>query len=263
MPGEIVLGPERDVPQRRGLDIAVLSDIHGNRWALEAVLDDLSGRGIAGYVNLGDCVYGPLDPAGTIRLLMAHDHPTVRGNEDRVLCEPGAAGAHAATVGHVLRQLEPEYLAWLSNLPLTLTLEDELLLCHGTPERDDAYLLHDVTAAGAVRRTAAELERRLAGVGARVVLCGHDHIPAAITLPGGRKVVNPGSVGLPAYRDDVPHGHEMENGTPHARYSILARGPGGWTVEPVAVPYDWPAAAEAALHNGRPDWARWLATGCA
>ena len=180
-----------------------------------------------------------------------------------MLCAPGAAVAHGATVGYVLRQLEPEQLAWLSSLRLTLTLEHGLLLCHGTPERDDAYLLYDITAAGAARRTAAELESRLARVSASVVLCGHDHMPAVMTLPSGRKVVNPGSVGLPAYRDDVPHGHTMENGTPHARYCILTPGPGGWTPEPIAVAYDWPAAAEAALRNGRPDWARWLATGCA
>ncbi len=252
-----------DVSQCRDFSLAVLSDIHGNRWAFEAVLDDLSRRGIAGYVNLGDCVYGPLDPAGTIRLLMAHDQPTVRGNEDRRLCEPGAAGSHPATVGYVLRQLEPEHLAWLSGLPLTLTLENGLLLCHGTPERDDAYLLHDITPKGAVRRTAVDLERRLASVRASIVLCGHDHLPYSLTLPGGRRLVNPGSVGLPAYRDQDPHAHAMAAGTPHARYAILSHAPDGWNVEPVAVAYDWPAAAQSALRNGRPDWACWLATGCA
>ena len=39
---------------------AVLSDIHGNRWVLEAVLDDIRRRGIRDLVNLGDCLYGPL-----------------------------------------------------------------------------------------------------------------------------------------------------------------------------------------------------------
>jgi hypothetical protein len=45
--------------------LAVLADIHGNRWALEAVLADIRGRGIRAMVNLGDSLYGPLDPAGT------------------------------------------------------------------------------------------------------------------------------------------------------------------------------------------------------
>ena len=72
--------------------VAVLSDIHGNRWALEAVLDDIRRRGIRDMVNLGDCLYGPLDPAGTARMLMGLDMPTVSGNEDRIILdEPGPA----------------------------------------------------------------------------------------------------------------------------------------------------------------------------
>jgi predicted phosphodiesterase len=49
--------------------VAVLSDIHGNRWALEAVLDDISRRGIRDMVNLGDSLYGPLDPGGTAQIV--------------------------------------------------------------------------------------------------------------------------------------------------------------------------------------------------
>ena len=67
--------------------IAVLADIHGNRWALEAVLEDIRRRGIREMVNLGDCLYGPLDPAGTARLLLELDMPAVRGNEDRILLD--------------------------------------------------------------------------------------------------------------------------------------------------------------------------------
>jgi hypothetical protein len=53
----------------------------------------------------------------------------------------------------------------------------------------------------------------------------------------------------------------METGTPHARYSIVSRNEEGWRVENIAVPYDWEAAAAAAVENGRPDWAEWLRTG--
>jgi predicted phosphodiesterase len=247
--------------------VAVLSDIHGNRWALEAVLADMARRGVVRCVDLGDCVYGPLDPAGTIRLLMARDDPTVRGNEDRILCEPGAAGADASgdasTLGYVLRRLDPGQLAWLSGLPRATTLRDEMVLFHGTPERDDAYLLHDVAPEGAVKRETAEIERLLSGVRTRVVLCGHDHTPFAAKLPDGRLIVNPGSVGLQAYSDDVPYPHVMETGTPHARYCILTPAPSGWDVEQAVVEYDWRVAAETASRNGRPDWARRLETGCA
>ena len=63
--------------------IAVLADIHGNIPALEAVLDDVSGRGADLIVNLGDCVSGPLWPRETFECLERLKAPTVRGNHDR------------------------------------------------------------------------------------------------------------------------------------------------------------------------------------
>ena len=54
--------------------VAVLSDIHGNRWALEAVWTTSAAAASATMVNLGDCLYGPLDPAGTAQMLMELDH---------------------------------------------------------------------------------------------------------------------------------------------------------------------------------------------
>jgi len=55
----------------------------------------------------------------------------------------------------------------------------------------------------------------------------------------------------------------METHTPHARYSIIFRTGKGLQVENIAVPYDRHSAADAALKNGRPDWAKWLKTGWA
>ncbi len=185
--------------------VAVLSDIHGNRWALEAVLDDIRRRGIRAMVNLGDCLYGPLDPAGTARMLMGLDMPTVRGNEDRIIAEE--AGPHpgfalpALCAGH---GCGPSIARWLETLPATAVLHEEFFLCHGTPERDDDYLVREVTA-GSMRPAAAGGDRRrLESVAQPVVLYGHDHLPALLGLPDGRLLVNPGSVGLPAYRDDLP-----------------------------------------------------------
>jgi hypothetical protein len=71
--------------------------------------------------------------------------------------------------------------------------------------------------------------------------------------------VNPGSVGLPAYDDELPVPHAMETGSPHARYAILD----GDRIELRAIEYDVGAAVAAAKKNGRDDWARWLATGVA
>jgi predicted phosphodiesterase len=240
---------------------AILSDIHGNRWALEAVLEDVARRGISRIVNLGDIFFGPLDPGGTADVLRragGFGWPTVRGNQDRALGE----AAENPTLVFTLGELEPEDRSWASGLPLTLQLED-LYLCHGTPERDDHTLVEGVTPQGVHLRPEADLEELLSGIDAALVLCGHSHVPRLVQAGSGgsRRVLNPGSVGLPAYTAPAPHPHTMEAGTPDARYAVLRREDGGWVVEHIAVPYDDHAAIRAAERHGRPDWAAWLATG--
>lgn len=103
----------------------------------------------------------------------------------------------------------------------------------------------------------------VAGVRQPVVLCGHSHVPRAMAVPAGPLVVNPGSVGMPAYTADTPRPHAMEAGAPHARYAILSRVGDAWSVMHIAVPYPWDVAAATARVNGRPEWARWLASGLA
>ncbi|HWT08620.1 MAG TPA: metallophosphoesterase family protein, partial [Roseomonas sp.] len=71
--------------------LAVISDIHGNLPALEAVLADIEERGADAIVNLGDCVTGPLWPRETFECLAALDLPTVRGNHDRWIVEKAEA----------------------------------------------------------------------------------------------------------------------------------------------------------------------------
>ena len=63
--------------------LAVISDIHGNLRALEAVLADIKGRAVDATVNLGDLAAGPLWPRETVELLDTLGLPTVRGNHDR------------------------------------------------------------------------------------------------------------------------------------------------------------------------------------
>lgn len=258
-----MMGPAQPSTDRDAA-LAVLADIHGNTWALEAVIADIAARGVARILNLGDCVYGPLDPAATARRLIAAGWPTVRGNEDRLIAAPPAAD-ESATLQFARRRLAPEAVAWLAALPATLCIDDELLLCHGTPGNDTRYLLHEVGPGGARRRTPEEIAAELAthpqAAGARLILCGHDHLPATRQLDDGRLIVNPGSVGLPAYDDEFPAPHTMEAGTPHARYALLLRRGKTWTVEQRRVTYDWNAAAGEAARNGRPDWATWLRTG--
>jgi diadenosine tetraphosphatase ApaH/serine/threonine PP2A family protein phosphatase len=241
--------------------IAVLSDIHGNRWALEAVLDDIRRRGIRDMVNLGDCLYGPLDPSGTARILMELGMPTVRGNEDRIILDEPGRHPGSPSLPFVQGSLKPEHLDWLKTLPPTACAFDDLFLCHGTPDRDDAYLLWEVRESGCRRLPADAIARRLQAVPQPVVLCGHDHLPALLALPDGRHVVDPGSVGLPAYRDHSPYPHVMEAGSPHARYSVIQSLPSGLAVEAIAIPYAWQSAVATAAENSRADWAEYLRTG--
>jgi|SRR5579871_113815 predicted phosphodiesterase len=240
--------------------IAVLADIHGNRWALDAVLADIDRRGIQDIYDLGDSLQGPLDPAGTADILIRRGIPSICGNCDRELLDP--AGPSTPTYAYDRSVLTPEHNAWLRALPPTRTLDDAILLCHGTPQSDDTYLLEEPTARGGVLRTSAEISASLAGTQEMVVCCAHSHVPRVVWLPDDRLVVNPGSVGWPAYENDTPILHIMEAGSPHARYAILTKTDNqGWRAELVAIPYDWAAAAQVAREHGREDVARALLTG--
>jgi predicted phosphodiesterase len=240
--------------------IAVIADVHGNTWALDAVLADIQRRGIAQIVNLGDCAYGSLDPAGTIERLMDGSIISIAGNQDRQIFDESEQVRSSRDHHFVTGQLSAAQLAWLEQLPPTQVVGD-IFLCHGTPASDMMYLLEHVTEHGVVLRDSAMIAADLRDVRQPVVVCGHSHVPRMVGLPDGRLVVNPGSVGVPAYEDDLPYPHVMEAGSPHARYAVLTRQSGGWAAEHVALPYLWDEAAEVARRNGRADRARWIATG--
>jgi predicted phosphodiesterase len=242
--------------------IAVIADVHGNTWALQAVLEEIRRRGITRIVNLGDCVYGPLDPAGTLKVLQTLALPTVRGNEDRCLFEP-RSDTRGDTRDFVIAALGTDGVRWLeANTWAPFELEG-MLLCHGTPDRDDQYLLERVTPDCVVPRNPLEVDELVAGSRAKVVLCAHSHVPGVVRTPRGTTVINPGSVGLPAYVDDHPYPHRMECGNPFASFAIVHQDVQGAVVEHVRVAYDAAAAAKAAESNGRPDWSGWLLTGFA
>ena len=238
--------------------IAVISDVHGNIWALQTVLDDVRRRGVEHIVNLGDTVYGPLEPQATADLLIPLNVYSIQGNEDGILADDPA---FSPTLEYVLKNLTPHSREWLASQPATLVVEGELYLCHGTPRSDKTYLLEGMSERGGFLNEPQVIQAQLDSVSQPVILCGHSHVPRAVHLPDGRLIVNPGSVGLPAYTDDAPVAHKMETGSPHARYAVLARAKAGWMVEQIALPYAWDRAADAARRNGRPDWAAWLSSG--
>ncbi|MFX0113265.1 MAG: metallophosphoesterase family protein [Candidatus Hodarchaeota archaeon] len=241
--------------------LAIMSDIHGNSWALKAVLDDIQRRGIQKMINLGDTLYGPLDPIGTFQMLVDIDMVSIQGNEDRILWDSSEDHADNQTLRFVKQALNSAALSWLKNHALTAVMSDEFFLCHGSPARDDVYLLEEVREHSVLLKPTPVLVKALSETPQQIILCGHSHLPRTVHLPTGQLIINPGSVGLPAYTDKVPFPHAMETGTPHARYSILYRSYDGWCTANVAVPYDWQLAGTMALKNGRPDWAKWLKSG--
>ncbi len=240
--------------------LAVLSDIHGNLPALEAVLADARARGCTQFVNLGDVLSGPLWPRETADFLMALGWPTISGNHDRELIT-GTAATMGRSDAHALAELADHHLAWLRSLPADLALRDDLYLCHANPADDIHYLMHRVEPDHIRDAHAHEIAHMLAKHPHSAIGCGHSHLPRHVVLEDGRQVFNPGSVGLPAYAWEYPHVHRMEQGSTHARYAVVAGEGEGLTITLRHAEYDHLAAAAQAEANGRMDWAVPLRTG--
>ncbi len=244
--------------------IALISDIHGNALALEAVLREIAREPVDAIWNLGDIFYGPLWPRRSWELLQPLNAVTIRGNQDRDLFEATPERVVAnATLRFDLAELGRAPIDWLRALPAT-QLHGEVYACHGTPDSDLVYLLEDIASGDAQLRDDAAITALLGHRGERVVVCGHTHTPRALRLTDGRLVVNPGSVGLPAYDDDLPVAHRMQTRSPQARWALIERGERGergWSAQLRATDYDFQAAAAQAERNGRADWAGWLRTG--
>jgi len=243
--------------------LAVLSDIHGNIWALDAVLEHARSHGADAIVNLGDTLYGPLKPRATYdRLLHENVAITIQGNQDRKIYEAGALDlARDSTLAYVIRDLGEDPIHWMAQLPKSAVFEKDVFLCHGAPRNDTIYLLEDVMEGLPEVRSEAAITELLNNVHQPVVLCGHTHVPRVVDLSYGQMVVNPGSVGLAAYDDVHPVRHRMETFAPHACYAILEKSSAGWDVSLERVAYNYQAAAEQARSLGRDDWAQGIATG--
>lgn len=236
------------------MKIAAISDIHGNLSALDAVLADIRSIGVDLIVNLGDILSGPLYPNETADRLIPLGLPTIRGNHERQVLA-GDRERMGASDRWAFDCLRPDQMDWIAGLPSTLSIDEDVLLVHGTPDDDLAYFLETVTRAGCKKATPDEVKRRAGNVASKLILCGHTHLQRAMSLDDGRLIVNPGSVGLQAYEDDRPFPHRVEMGSPHARYAVVTRTGSDWRAEFRAVEYDWAAASATAEANGRHDWA--------
>jgi predicted phosphodiesterase len=232
--------------------LAVISDVHGNRLALDAVLEDIARQGVDATACLGDHVSGPLDPAGSADRLMDLDGPVIRGNHDRWLVNPQDKDLDPVD-RFALTRLNAAHLAWLEALPVTAVFGGEVFLCHGTPKSDNTVWLDNYWYD---RQTTLPSEdsivQQAVGVDYPVLLCGHTHVARSVRLRDGRLIVNPGSVGV-----------QVVHGSPDARYAIVERREGQWFSSIRMVPYDHEAAAEQARTNGFAGWVEAISTGWA
>ena len=231
---------------------AVISDVHGNLPALDAVLDDIALTGVDATLCLGDHVSGPIDPAGTADRLMELDGPIIRGNHDRWLVERDEFEIDPVDRFALLR-MKDAHRTWLEGQPETALFEGEVFMCHGTPRSDnqtwlDAYYYDRQTTLPGEAAVTREAE----GIDHPVILCGHTHVARAVRLRDGRQVINPGSVGL-----------QLVHGSPDARYAIVERRDGLWRTSLRVVEYDHLGTAEMAERNGFAGWRDALASGWA
>ncbi|MEF2278264.1 metallophosphoesterase family protein [Deinococcus sp. YIM 134068] len=223
--------------------VAVFGDVHGNRFALEAVVQDMERHAPDAWVNLGDQVFGGADPAGVWQLQQdlkaRHEVLEVRGNTDERLGQPLTETTEKREMLAWLHGVLPEGTGtYVAGLPTSVTLmSGEVLAAHGSPDSAWTYLLLD----GKAWASDDLVQERLGDTGAaRVVVVGHSHQEHLRQL-GPLTVVNVGAVS------------RQKDGSPLARWVLLEREQGAWSVTFRRVPYDVEAAArwaEQYAHKG-------------
>lgn len=243
--------------------IAIISDIHGNSFALQAVLEDLEKQRVNAVLNLGDSLYGPINPGETFKLIADNDFVSISGNQDRFILEnKGKRDESNPTLIFVMNALSNEVFDWLETLEPSETRRN-ICMCHGNLQEDDVPLTEKFTDGRVVQKSVEELDREIRNTKQDIILCGHTHVPKILELSAsGKFIVNPGSVGLPAYDDELPFYHKMESGSPFAKYAVIEfEGNRLLSIDQRHVRYEYERAAEQAEKNGRPDWAYWIRNG--
>jgi predicted phosphodiesterase len=235
--------------------LAILSDIHGNPLALDAVLADIHTQGeVDAYWALGDFAALGYDPVTPLEKVTALPHASfTRDNTDRyVVTEdlpvpPENALEDSALLPEIIEAARSfswtrgylsaaGWLDWLTNLPLEvrLTLPDgtRLLGVHASPGRDDGPGIQS-------KHSDDKLEQRLAGCKAGVVIVGHTHVPLDRQV-GRIRVINLGSVSNPV--------------TPglQATYVLLDADQQSYSIQLRRVDYDREAVIKAIEHSRHP-----------
>ena len=234
--------------------IAVISDMHGNDLAFEAVEADLQGQRIDQIVCLGDAVQGGSQPAQVIQRLRRLNCPVVMGNADAWLisgketADEGIPPERLKKMGEIrtwsLSQLTEDDIDFISNFQPTVTIPLEAgldLLCfHGSPTSFDELILPAAPE--------EEFQKVLGAYADRVLTGGHTHAQQ-IRRNGRYFFFNPGSVGF-AYSHNQPENDFHAD--PWAEYAILTAENGRVSVEFRRVPFDPLELIRIYRDSGRP-----------
>jgi predicted phosphodiesterase len=216
------------------ISIAILTDAHGNGFALEAVTADIHAAMPDIIVNLGDQLWGQADPVAALAYQQALNAIEVRGNNDeRLISRKETLHPDLARLQEWLaEQLPTSELERIATLPTTASLADGAVLAtHGTPETPWDSLLISWNGEEYCRRPEQEVRERLVvSEGTEVVLVGHMH-REDIRLIDNYLLVNVGPVS------------SQGDGDPRARWAHLTRRHGVWRIEARRIEYDWEAAA--------------------
>lgn len=234
--------------------IAVISDMHGNNVAFEAVLADIKAQGADQIVCLGDAIQGGSQPAEVVQNLRALNCPVVMGNADAWLLsgeETGHEGIPEERLKKMeqvrqwsLSQLNDDDRAFIANFQPTVTIPFEgsldLLCFHGSPTSfDDVLLPH---------APQEVFDKYLGAYADKILTGGHTHAQQ-IRRNGDLFFFNPGSVGF-AFSQYQPDG--QFHADPWADYAILTVENDQPSLEFRRVPFDVDELIRICRASGRP-----------
>ncbi|HEX9077374.1 MAG TPA: metallophosphoesterase family protein [Anaerolineae bacterium] len=237
--------------------IAIVSDIHGNLVALDAVLASLERERVDQVVCLGDVVANGPQPAEVLRKVRDLRWQVVKGNTDDWFLFPPPFDLNAERErrlkdiwGWTQEQLTPSDLDYIRSFPprieLALVGGRNLLCYHGSPQ-SNTDLIWAATPDD-------DLARMLAGYRASLMAGGHTHEPM---LRRFQKVLvmNPGSVGMPFERGNTP---AESRRPPWAEYAIVETLDGELSVTFKRAPVDVQAVVQGARRSGIPQLDWWI-----
>ena len=222
-----------------------MSDIHGNRVALDAVLADVENHPVDQWVCLGDTIQGGAQPVEVVEKLRELACPVILGNADEEVLSPDSENEQLKTVSEwTAERLGSEGLDFIRTFVPTHQIElgvaGSLLCFHGTPRSFNEVLLPETPP--------DELRRGLNGSDATVMCGGHTHLQWTTTVDR-RRFFNPGSVGLAYNR----HMAREEFYFPAiAEFAVLTVVDADVRLEFCRVPFDVEALKEAIVSSGHP-----------